>query len=689
MKKGKYYTIPIWIILLGSLIIQSSCRHKNEPFSVQNLTLDSHFDHDYQDADNFLFLDSLVPELSDIKITTLNAHRVVELARFGRGTIEDISVSPDGKKLAVATWIGVWLYDIDTLNPVRFLPIEDDRLYSTAWSPDGKWLSYSGYKGMIYLNNVISEEKTQYSHRDDGRLVKDSSWTPSGDDKSQVMDLAWSPNGTYLAAVDNYGTVKIREALTGKISHSFQGDSSCVRFLDWSPDSSSLALVGCEARVRVWDMETEEILYWDENTNFGGEGVSWSPDGKQLVSGNGTNGRIQIWDFDKNSIIQSVDGHPDNIRNVVWSPDGTKLASYGILQDAGIRIWNVVNGEQLLFFEREADPNLYFSWKPEDSQLSNWVDGMVWTPDGEKLIFYYYDGTVTILDVISKKVTSVLNKHWEAVYSVAWSPDGTQIAFGSGFGSIFILDPSSGELLNVLAGHRESATDIAWSPDGSCLASVSSDRSARIWEVASGEVRFILGPSDDDYGGVVWSADGTKVAAQKGIWDAATGQLIHGVGGPIFGWSPDGTQVAYFQDYELRFLDITNWLNIPISLTSITPMGDLISFDWSPDSARFAMSDGYGNMKVYHNCWEITTTNFQKDKGPIHSLAWSPDGTMLASVNTGEYGGARLFNENGEIVKKFGESSLRLTEIAWSPDGSMLATAGYDGTLRIWGIPSD
>ena len=36
------------------------------------------------------------------------------IARLGRGLLLDISFSPDGKYLAVATMIGCWLYDLPT-----------------------------------------------------------------------------------------------------------------------------------------------------------------------------------------------------------------------------------------------------------------------------------------------------------------------------------------------------------------------------------------------------------------------------------------------------------------------------------------------------------------------------------------------------------------------------------------------
>ena len=44
-------------------------------------------------------------------------------ARFGKGTINDIQFSPDGSRLAVASSIGIWLYDMKTYQEVALHPI--------------------------------------------------------------------------------------------------------------------------------------------------------------------------------------------------------------------------------------------------------------------------------------------------------------------------------------------------------------------------------------------------------------------------------------------------------------------------------------------------------------------------------------------------------------------------------------
>ena len=63
------------------------------------------------------------------------------LARLGKGAIADIQYSPDGTCLAVATYIGVWLYDAHTRAELALLKHRlDQGATSLAFSRDGATL---------------------------------------------------------------------------------------------------------------------------------------------------------------------------------------------------------------------------------------------------------------------------------------------------------------------------------------------------------------------------------------------------------------------------------------------------------------------------------------------------------------------------------------------------------------------
>ena len=58
-------------------------------------------------------------------------------ARIGKGWVSEIDYSPDGSLLAVASSIGIWLYDAHTGSEVDILTGHRGTVTCVAFSPDG------------------------------------------------------------------------------------------------------------------------------------------------------------------------------------------------------------------------------------------------------------------------------------------------------------------------------------------------------------------------------------------------------------------------------------------------------------------------------------------------------------------------------------------------------------------------
>ncbi len=60
-------------------------------------------------------------------------------ARYGKGTIHQITYSPDSTKMAVATSIGIWIYDTETGDELNLLSGHTEAVDSVAFHPDGEY----------------------------------------------------------------------------------------------------------------------------------------------------------------------------------------------------------------------------------------------------------------------------------------------------------------------------------------------------------------------------------------------------------------------------------------------------------------------------------------------------------------------------------------------------------------------
>jgi small GTP-binding protein len=74
-------------------------------------------------------------------------------------------------------------------------------------------------------------------------------------------------------------------------------------------------------------------------------------------------------------------------------------------------------------------------------------------------------------------------------------------------------------------------------------------------------------------------------------------------------------------------------------------------------------------------------------KGHIYRIAWSPDGSYLASPSWDKT--IRIWDaRSGACVHNLQEHTERDCSVAWSPDGQRLASASYDKTIRLWDAAS-
>lgn len=66
----------------------------------------------------------------------------------------------------------------------------------------------------------------------------------------------------------------------------------------------------------------------------------------------------------------------------------------------------------------------------------------------------------------------------------------------------------------------------------------------------------------------------------------------------------------------------------------------------------------------------------------VFSVAWTPDGKMLASGS--EDADIRLWSASGQSLAVLGGHTEGVRGLAWSPDGKVLASASKDTTARLW-----
>jgi WD40 repeat protein len=81
---------------------------------------------------------------------------------------------------------------------------------------------------------------------------------------------------------------------------------------------------------------------------------------------------------------------------------------------------------------------------------------------------------------------------------------------------------------------------------------------------------------------------------------------------------------------------------------------------------------------------QISTPAGHTDK--VTSIAFSPDGEMLASGSDDKTIKLWDLQTGQEIVTLYGHSSY-VESVAFSPDSKTLVSGGYDKTVKVWQLP--
>ncbi|MDE0686501.1 MAG: hypothetical protein OXI63_26540, partial [Candidatus Poribacteria bacterium] len=81
------------------------------------------------------------------------------IARLGPGLIFDMAFSPDKASLAFGTRVGVWMYELDTMQPVTLFETERGLISNVVLSPDGQWVATSNGDGIINVREIETQQR--------------------------------------------------------------------------------------------------------------------------------------------------------------------------------------------------------------------------------------------------------------------------------------------------------------------------------------------------------------------------------------------------------------------------------------------------------------------------------------------------------------------------------------------------
>ncbi|MDE0088203.1 MAG: sigma-70 family RNA polymerase sigma factor [Candidatus Poribacteria bacterium] len=603
----------------------------------------------------------------------------ISLWEPGKGSASSIDFSPDGKWIII--YIGketIKVLDIQSGECV--MQIDDHDAYNDlVCSSNGKWVATASMKGVVKVLDIQTGECIAQMDR--------------GEHKWQSNDIAklqFSPDGKLLAAYAGNPKLYSNDELlnpdaegpqiyvwcpeTGKVVLKFAKHN-----FTFSPDSRLLAVTcpdetlnddeSVDRWVSVWDVTSGEHISQFTGHDDEIDAVAFSPCGQFVASSDGV---LRVWDIATGSEVKFFPDFPD-YNNYFYSEDG-ELFAVIILNspNLSIEVWNVEHREKIFEisdidglaysfarvyieqlvktasykqtdvkipkFSIVQEPQfppwlvLQINWLDDQTLVSNdgsgivlwdvdkkcyrdtvsidgWMDAFTVLPSGKMLVSYFLDDRKVYVASIPDQLIAELtlpDELLELNRYPAFAPTGEYFATGSSEGTVYVWNLKRPEHPIRLKGHTDYVYRAAFSWDGKRLVSGADDGTARVWDVELGK-EIIRLPMDESC--PAWG----------------------------FVFSPCGNLIAGSLDNEIRLWCVKQFTKV-LSIPQPEKNRQTYPLAFSPCGQSLAAATSWqeGSEKMAAiRIWDVSTGeqihSFQGHNSLVQSLAFSPNGTMLAS----------------------------------------------------------
>lgn len=547
----------------------------------------------------------------------------------GKGkSIHRLVFSPDGRYFAISGdhWSAVYAWHGDFSKPIAWYTVDETPEtasgagFPISFSPDSNLLAYkSDYQVTSVLHVETGENIAEFPNVYTERLG--------------YYKFTFSPCGQYLAACNRKGTVHVWNIHTGTLEMAPTVYGSIQVEPHYMQDGALRVAGLYQNKVVIWDAAIGKKVDSFECRARVRRGAGFSADGRRfgIVS---ERGELHVWTDGFASTVVSLPGHILNTDSLVFSKDGSTLVS-GTRGHTGILFWNIKERRIERVFPSLTNHDL-----PSSSAFSPCEKLLATSTRRETSKV----GVITIWNIVSGTQVVELVGHQKYVYVLGFSPTAEYLISVCPE-SIIVWDVLRWEKRHVFSGNIDTIRATAvFHPDGKNFVTASYDGRVLLWDVKCGKQLFSF-PTAKLLDTTLYKGkaeDIQRVIEQQ----ESDSRSTRGTSGLTF--SPCGTLlVGVMRDEgEIRVWD---------TRTSKTRMAILL-----PQSCQRQRALAFSPCGDY-----------------LASGAWWQEGQEKVSI--------RLWKVNtGENIATFCGHATDIHDLAFSPDGTLLASASFDGTILLW-----
>jgi WD40 repeat protein len=399
-----------------------------------------------------------------------NYSKLKRVGQWGRGSIQGVGFTPDGKSFIAISELGWSIYNMDALDqPPLWIGFDEPILFDEFYfDTDGTLVQF-----VRYDYNATRKFVKDYPFGDAQPNRDDAIWLkPDVNRKSNNMEVK-SPDGTKIfhssliyeydeAAFSEEKTIREMYDAHNNLLYSLKDDAPYVTYSDRNgPEGCDLSVFSpCGNALMAVATVPDKVLFSSDGSTFA---ALYDP--PSLYAGiMRAFSYVRVYDSFSGDLIGSIGGFTKPVQDFSYSPDG-KLIVVGHV-DGSIVLWDVESAKPIFGARHMNAP----AWEVTYSQ------------DSKFLLIQRAEE----LEVRLTSNGSLVSRYATAAFAV--SSVSNLLAIGDRMGNIQIHEFDTGREIMKIEAHDDRVYSIAFSADGLYLASAGQDCDIKLWDLETGKL---------------------------------------------------------------------------------------------------------------------------------------------------------------------------------------------------------
>ena len=539
-----------------------------------------------------------------------------------------------------------------------------------------------------------------------------------------VCKLALSPDGRRLASSDRENTLKIWDAKTGQLQHSYENGVRSRWPPIFSPDGMTLTN-SWEDKQRFWkwdsqgELHIEDVPIVGENElwycykpdgslwfyiEIGNETKTWMlpPQAKSVSIGNvglpkfdeqfyawdsaaskdgstvaysRSDRMAHVYDLDSGEPIAFLEcpGARHMISEVALSADGKTVAAIDF--DGKVSVWLLPHGERVHTF-------------PNDSPMDN---SLVMSEDGKLIAASTHPSDIKVWNLEEPEEPLVLRGHAGKVVSMALSSDKRTLFSGGNDSTIRRWDLSSFGKDHCLVSPDATIGSTRFASDGSIWSTLGDNRVVQ-WNVEQGAIdrKFTIEGEKTLTAKLSPTGEYFAISHPRSvkIWNTKTGEMLEELKAATFlgvsAWSPDGKRWVYVDARQVRVREIPTGKELftiypswhYVSSVAYSGDGNYIAVGTREHDCVIALAEAAAGKRL---------TDWDQHTDTVGVLAFSNNSHLLASGDDSGY--ICIWDiESKELKHELRAHSDRVTSLVFDKTDETLISGSAGGKYAFWDL---